>query len=269
MQQELDKIKDELKLRNYSGKTIKSYLLCLKYYFIFNKDHKKLDENNIKKFLLELKTKNKSPQTINLYLNAIKYYYRDILKLNKKIDIKFSKRNLKLPVVLSKSEIIKIINSIYNKKHKLIIFLAYSSGLRVSEVVNLKVKDIDLENLVIHIKSSKGRKDRITVLSGKIKKPLSKLIVLKDKNDLVFETERDGKYSTRTLQKIFSNALSKSNIKKDATFHSLRHSFATHLLENGTDIRYVQELLGHNSIRTTQIYTHVMSPNIRNIRSPL
>lgn len=269
MQRELKNIKDELSIRNYSNKTIKSYLLCLKYYFKYNPDYKKLDEDNVRSFLLALKSKNKSPQTINLYLNAIKYYYKNILKNYKKIDIKFSKRNLKLPIVLSKNEVIKIINNIKNKKHKLIIFLAYSSGLRVSEVVDLQIKDIDFENYLIHIKNAKGKKDRITVLSAKITKPLSQLITLKNKNDLVFETERGGKYSTRTLQKIFSNALIKSEIKKDATFHSLRHSFATHLLENGTDIRYVQELLGHNNIRTTQIYTHVTNPSIKNIKSPL
>lgn len=191
------------------------------------------------------------------------------LKNHTKIDIRFSKRNLKLPVILSKNEIIGILNNIKNKKHKLILFLAYSSGLRVSELRDMHVKDVDLENLVIHIKNAKGKKDRITVLSEKIVKPLSQLISFKDKNDIVFETERGGKYSTRTLQKIFSDNLKKSGIKKDATFHSLRHSFATHLLENGTDIRYVQELLGHNNIRTTQIYTYVTNPNIRNIKSPL
>lgn len=269
MQQELEKIKDELRLRNYSNKTIKSYLLCLKYYFKSNPNYKTLNEVGIKRFLLDLKAKNKSPQTINLYLNAIKYYYRDVLKISKKINIKFSKRNLKLPVVLSKKEIIKILECVKNKKHKLIIFITYSSGLRVSEVINLKVKDIDLENLFIHIKNSKGKKDRITVLSEKIIIDLKKLICLKNKNEFVFETERGGKYSTRTLQKIFSDGLKKSDIKKEATFHSLRHSFATHLLENGTDIRYVQELLGHKNIRTTQIYTHVTNPNIRNIKSPL
>lgn len=269
MQKELDKIKDELCLRNYSQKTIKSYLLCLKVYFNYNHNYKKMDRENIKNFLLKLKTNHKSPQTINLYLNSIKYYYRDILKYSKKIDIKFTKRNLKLPIVLSKDEVVEIVDNIKNKKHKLIIALAYSSGLRVSEIKNLRVKDVDINHFTIHIKNAKGRKDRITVLSKKIVKLLSKLICLKDKSDLVFETERGGKYSTRTLQKIFSDALKKSKIKKDATFHTLRHSFATHLLENGTDIRYVQELLGHNNIRTTQIYTHVTNPNICNIKSPL
>ncbi len=269
MQEELNKVKFELEIRNYSSKTIKSYLLCLKYYFNYNKNFKYFNENNIKQFLLTLKARNKAPQTINLHLNAIKFYYRDIIHYNTKIDISFAKKTLKIPIVLSKGEIIKIVESIGNKKHQLIIFLSYTAGLRVSETINLRVKDIDLENLTIHIKNAKGKKDRLTIFSEKIKKPLCDLILLKDKNDLVFESERGGKLSERTLQKIFMNALQKSDIKKDATFHSLRHSFATHLLENGTDIRYVQELLGHANIRTTQIYTKVTNPSIRNIKSPL
>ena len=158
---------------------------------------------------------------------------------------------------------------IENPKHKLIIALSYTAGLRVSEAVNLKVKDINLDELTIHIKNAKGKKDRLTIFSEKIKLPLQKLIVLKDKNDYVFESERGGKLSERTAQIIFEKALFKSGIKKEASFHSLRHSFATHLLENGTDVRYVQELLGHANIRTTQIYTHITNPSIKNIKSPL
>jgi len=270
MQEQLDKVKLELEIRNYSQKTIKSYLLCLKYYFNYiGNDYLIINENKIKQFILLLKSRNKAPQTINLYLNSIKFYYREVLKRPNKIDIKYSKKTLKIPVVLSRVEIAKITNLISNRKHKLIILLAYTAGLRVSEVIDLRVKDIDLDGLTIHLKNSKGKKDRLTIFSNKIKPLLQDIIVAKEKDDLVFESERGGKLSVRTVQKIFESALIKSKIKKDATFHSLRHSFATHLLENGVDIRYVQELLGHQNIRTTQIYTHVTNPNIRNIKSPL
>jgi len=158
---------------------------------------------------------------------------------------------------------------ISNQKHKLIIALSYGAGLRISEAQNLKVRDINFSELTIHLKETKGGKDRITVLPQKLKNILHKITVLKNANDFVFESERGGKLSTRTLQKIFENALLKSGVKKPATFHSLRHSFATHLLENGIDVRYVQELLGHANIRTTQIYTHVTNPNLKNIKSPL
>jgi site-specific recombinase XerD len=171
--------------------------------------------------------------------------------------------------VLSKKEIIEILKQIKNPKHKLIIALSYTAGLRVSEVTNLKVMDMNLEELTIHIKDAKGKKDRLTIFSEKIKLPLQKLITLKNKNDFIFESERGGKLSERTVQMIFEKALKRSGIKKDASFHSLRHSFATHLLENGTDVRYVQELLGHQNIRTTQIYTKVTNPSLKNIKSPL
>lgn len=270
MQEILEKLTQELKLRNYSPKTIISYVACVNEYLKYKQvDFFNIDEKNIKNYLLELQEKGKSPQTINLHLNSIKYLYRDVLKKPYKINIKFAKRSQKLPVVLSRVEIERIINSIENRKHKLIIALSYGAGLRISEAQNLRVCDINIDELTIHIKESKGKKDRITVLSQKLLVDLQKLIALKNANELVFESERGGKLSTRSLQKVFESGLEKSGIKKPATFHSLRHSFATHLLENGVDIRYVQELLGHSNIRTTQIYTHVTNPSLRNIKSPL
>lgn len=270
MQEYLEQTKQELKLRNYSKKTIISYLACLKDYFNFKSNNfEKIEEENIKNFLLKKQEKNYSPQTINLYLNAIKFFYREITKNPQKVNLKFAKRSKKLPIVLSREEIKKIIESIKNLKHKLIISLAYGAGLRISEVVNLKVKDINLEELTIHLKDAKGKKDRITIFPEKIRSDIQELIAIKNLNDYLFESERGGKLSERTAQKVFENALRKSDIKKDATFHSLRHSFATHLLENGTDVRYVQELLGHQNIRTTQIYTQVTNPNLKNIKSPL
>jgi site-specific recombinase XerD len=270
MQYYLTKVETELRLRNYSPKTIKSYTSCLKEYFGYKKrDLAKLDEDNIKDFLLKLQDKKLSPQTVNLYLNSIKYFYRDITRCRKNINLKFAKRSQKLPIVLSREEIKKIINSTSNLKHKLIISISYGAGLRISETQNLKARDIDIDQLIINIKESKGKKDRITVLPQRLKGDLQKLIVFKGPNEFVFESERGGKLSTRTLQKIFEKSLAKTGIKKPATFHSLRHSFATHLLENGTDIRYVQELLGHANIRTTQLYTQVTNPKLKNIKSPL
>ena len=191
------------------------------------------------------------------------------MKIPKKINLKFAKRTKKLPIVLSREEIARIIENIINKKHKLLISLSYASGLRVSEVINLKVKDLYFDELIIHIKRTKGDRDRITIFPEKMKNDLNNMIYSRDKNDYVFASERGGKITARTAQKIFEKALKKASIKKDATFHSLRHSFATHLLENGVDVRYVQELLGHRNIRTTQIYTQVTNPSIKNIKSPL
>jgi site-specific recombinase XerD len=270
MQTLLVKTRNELILRGYSQKTIKSYLGCLREYFVFKKrDWSNLDINSIKTYLLIKQKKGYAPQTVNLYLNAIKFFYRKVLKKPTIINLKFAKRSRKLPVVLSRKEIKQIITIPSNSKHRLILSLAYGAGLRVSEIVDLKVKDLDLDELTIHIKLAKGRKDRITILPGKLKSHLQNLIAGKNKNDFVFESERGGKLTTRTAQKVFAAALKKSRINKEATFHSMRHSFATHLLENGIDVRYVQELLGHKSIRTTQVYTKVTNPKLKNIKSPL
>ena len=191
------------------------------------------------------------------------------MKDPQKIDLKFAKRSKKLPVVLSHAEIEKIIEATDNTKYRLMISLGYACGLRVSEVINLKVSNLDIEELVVHIKNAKGKKDRISVLPEKLQNDLRNIIAGKNANDYVFGSNRGGKLTTTSLQKMFRKSIAKTKVKKPATFHSLRHSFATHLLENGIDVRYVQELLGHSNIRTTQIYTQVTNPKLKNIKSPL
>lgn len=265
----LEKIDRELRYRNYSPRTIKAYTTCIKYFLEkINKNPEIINRDEIIDFLLDLQKKNKAPKTINLYKEAIKFFYKEVLKKEKEIDIKLSREAKKLPVVLTKNEILFLIENTSNLKHKLILKLSYSSWLRVSEVIDLKVSDIDLESKTIRIKTGKWNKDRITILSDKLSQDLHTIILYKEKNDYLIESERWWKLTTRSLQNIFSNALKKSWIKKEATFHSLRHSFATHLLENWTDIRHIQELLGHASIKTTQIYTKVTNPNLANITSP-
>jgi site-specific recombinase XerD len=222
----------------------------------------------VEEFLLFKQTKGNSPQTINLALNSVKFLYKEVLRSNDKIDFRCVKKNKKLPVVLSKVEIKKIISKINNSKYRLMVSIGYAGGLRVSEVVNLKVQDVDLKELTIHLKNTKGKKDRITVFPEKLKTDFQNLIAGKKSNNFIFESNRGGKLTTTSLQKVFKKALRETKIKKDATFHSLRHSFATHLLENGVDVRYVQELLGHANIRTTQIYTQVTNPKLKNIKSP-
>jgi site-specific recombinase XerD len=270
MKDQLRKTEQELKIRNYSPKTIRSYLYGLREYFSFKKHNlENLEKENIKKFLLYCSEKNASAQTRNLFLNAIKFYYCNVVQTNQKIDIRSSKKTKSLPVILSRDEVQKIIASLKNIKHKMLLSTAYGGGLRVSEVVSLKVKDLDLSEMTIHIKQAKGKKDRISVLPEKIIDVLRTLTAGKSSDDYVFSSERGGKLTTRTAQKIFKKALKNSDVTKNATFHSLRHSFATHLLENGVDVRYVQELLGHQNIRTTQRYTQVTNPKLKDIKSPL
>lgn len=270
MKKEITATVRELKIRNYSSKTIKSYTSGIQKYFRFKKNNfQQLDIHNIQNFLLSCSDKGLSAKTRDLYLNSIKFYYHNVIKTSKKVDIKSAKQNKSLPVILNRKEITELSEVINNPKHKLIILLAYGAGLRVSEVVNLKVKDVDIDNLTLHIKKAKGKRDRITIIPEKIKDDLKLIINSRDQNEYVFTSERGGNLTTRTAQKIFTNALKKAGIKKETTFHSLRHSFATHLLENGVDIRYVQELLGHQNIRTTQRYTQVTNPKLKNIKSPL
>lgn len=242
----------------------------LKRYFAFKKHNlKSFDEDNIKEFLLNESNKHISASLMNQYINAILFFYREIMGINQKIAISYAKKPQKLPVVLTKREISQLTANTLNKKHRVILQLAYGAGLRVSEVANLRVQDLDFEALRIHISNSKGAKDRISFLPATLVNPLKNLIAGKNSTDYVFESNRGGKLSLRSLQKIFEKALETSNIQKHATFHSLRHSFATHLLEDGIDIRYIQELLGHTNIRTTQRYTKVSRTSIDRIKSPL
>ncbi|MGB2790972.1 MAG: tyrosine-type recombinase/integrase [Candidatus Moraniibacteriota bacterium] len=270
MENILEKTERVLKLRNYSPKTRKAYLFYIKEYVGFSKENGIKDRQKaIEDFLLDKHKRKQSPQTINLALNAVKFLYSEVLKDPQKIDLKFAKRSKKLPIVLSGAEIEKIIEATENTKYKLMISLGYASGLRVSEVVNLKVEDLDIDELIVHIKGAKGKKDRISVLPEKLRNDLRNIIAGKSNDDLVFTSNRGGALTTTSLQKMFRKSLVKAKVNKPATFHSLRHSFATHLLENGTDVRYVQELLGHSNIRTTQIYTQVTNPKLKNIKIPL
>jgi integrase/recombinase XerD len=265
----LEKTDKVLRLRNYSPRTRKAYLQYINNYLIFSKHAGiKNKQKAIENFLLDKHHRKQSPQTINLALNAVKFFYTEVLHDPQKINLKFAKRSKKLPIVLSRSEIERIIQATDNTKYKLMISLGYACGFRVSEVVNLKVADLDIDELVVHIKGAKGKKDRISILPEKLQNDLRNIIAGKNTNDYVFASNRSGKLTTTSLQKMFRKSLATTNINKLATFHSLRHSFATHLLENGTDVRYVQELLGHSNIRTTQTYTQVTNPKLKNIKSP-
>jgi len=266
----LEKIKKIMRLRNYSSKTIKSYSSALlDIYKHFGKSFRELSQNEITDYLYTKKRSGLSSQTISLYMNAVNFVYREVYKISDYIPLKHPKKTKRLPVVLRKDEIISLVNCVKNKKHKLMILLAYSAGLRVSEVVFLRVQDIDCPAMILTVREGKGKKDRVTVLSPKLISDLSKCTIGKNNTDYLFESARGGRLTTSTIQKIFHKALEESSIKKKATFHSLRHSFATHLLEQGTDVRYVQALLGHTNIRTTQLYTQVTNPSIKNIQSPL
>ncbi|MFA7319362.1 MAG: site-specific tyrosine recombinase/integron integrase [Parcubacteria group bacterium] len=264
------KLKQEMKLRKFSPKTIKSYLHyitdLLKY---SNKNPKTVNSDDIRGYLENLADKNSSASTLNGAYSAFKLYFEKILCRHFFANIPRAKCPKRLPETLTKEEVKKILGTIQNVKHKLLLGLMYSSGLRVSEVVNCKVKDLDFESRLLRVRQAKGAKDRMTILSEKMIAVLQRYVKNKDSNDYIFESDRGGKLTERTAQKVFTEALQKSGIKKPATCHSLRHSFATHLLEAGTSIRYIQELLGHARLETTQIYTKVANTNLQTIKSPL
>lgn len=265
----LDIIDREMKLRNYSPKTISAYTRVVKDVFAFyKKPPRNLTPEEIKEFLFAKQKQGLSSQTIALCANALNFLYTNIYKKTDYAKIRQPKQSKSLPVILRREDIKRMIDLTKNFKHRLLLALAYAAGLRVSEVVRVKVRDIDLSGLTVTVRQGKGKKDRLTILAAAMTTDLAKLVVGKQGNDYVFESERGGKLTEATAQKVFYQAMERAGIDKPATFHSLRHSFATHLLENGVDVRYVQELLGHANIRTTQIYTHVTNPAIRNIKSP-
>ncbi|PKK88255.1 MAG: integrase [Candidatus Wallbacteria bacterium HGW-Wallbacteria-1] len=205
----------------------------------------------------------------NMAINAIKFYVKTVQGKHMP-DLSLRPRKTKrLPVVLAKQEVSDIIEKISNKKHKLIISLIYSAGLRISEAVNLQITNIDPIRGIILIAQSKGKKDRQVPLSEKLYSMIEMYLNEFQPKRYLFESTRPGiKYSVKSIQNIFSTACQKAGIEKHATVHTLRHSFATHLLESGTDLRIIQEILGHSSSKTTEIYTHVSTSTISKIRSP-
>jgi len=211
-----------------------------------------------------------STSTLNTAINALKFYYGGVLKKRFAYEIKRPKKDKKLPVVLSQEEVFKILSAVNNIKHKAILMLIYSAGLRVSEVVKLKLEDIDIQRKLIHVEDAKGRKDRYTMLSEVAMETLREYQEKYKPEMWLFAGAKPERHiSTRTVHAIFEQACDKAEILKGVSVHSLRHSFATHLLESGVDLRYIQELLGHKSSKTTEIYTHVSNKDIGKIKSPL
>ncbi len=205
----------------------------------------------------------------NQLINAIKFYYEHVLKRPRQVYyLERPKKEKRLPGVLSLNEVQCLLGKIRNTKHFAIISLIYSSGLRISELINLKISDIDSNRMHVRVVQSKGKKDRMTLLSEKMLNLLREYFKEYKPKYWLFEGQTGGKYSKSSIQKIFQRAKAKAGIRKYATIHTLRHSFATHLLEAGTDLRYIQELLGHGSSKTTEIYTHVSTRKLSGIRSP-
>ena len=263
----------EMQLMNYSSHTIDVYLRSLtnlsNYY---NLPPDQLTLPQIKKYLhYRIEETNCSVSYINQSISAIQILYEKVLERNwEGINISRPRKEVKLPAILTQDEIGRLIKVTTNLKHKSLISLAYSTGMRLNEVRLMKPSDIDAGRLQVKVSNGKGNRQRYTIISDKV------IVLLRDYYKkyrpvrYMFEGLRPGRpMEPNSIRNAFNKGISKAGIKKSVTFHCLRHSFATHLLENGTDVRFVQELLGHQNIRTTQIYTHVMNPALNNITSPL
>ncbi len=252
----LGQVEKELQLRGYSPKTCKTYLWHIKHYICFySKDPMELGEPEIRQYLLHLLGKEKTSHSfVTQAVSSIKFLYKIVLqKAEVTAKLPRPKREQKLPDVLSQQEVTRILESIYNLKHRAILLLVYSAGLRVGEVVRLRMEDIDSDRGLIHVRQGKGRKDRYTLLSQLALEVLRIYFEEYRPRKWLFPGVQPGRHLTeRTVQKIFEQACEKAEIRKDVSVHSLRHSFATHLLEGGTDLRYIQELLGHVSSKTTE-----------------
>jgi integrase/recombinase XerD len=257
----------------YSARTNESYLALLELFFkYFNeKDPLEISMEEVSEFVYDfIVTNGYSASYQNQMISAIKTYYR--ISGKKKIELELierPRRSRALPKVFSKEEVKRILNSTRNTKHKLLLWIIYSCGLRRSEVTNIMLNDLDRDRSILHIREGKGRVDRIVPVSAKVWDKIDEYIDGFHPVKYLFEGQTGGKYSVESVYRVFKEALHKAGIKKDVGVHSLRHSYATHLHETGLDIRYIQELLGHRSTRTTEIYTHVSRRNLIQERSPI
>jgi len=270
----LQVFEQELRIRNYSPKTIKSYTSSLRTFvrFVVPKHPRDLSNQEIRSHLSRmLESGHWSAPSISQLINALRFLYVELYHRPLEIgDIPRPKKEKKLPLVLSQEEVLKLFDSVDNIKHKTLLMLIYSAGLRVGESVRLELRDIDPGRKLIHLRGAKGKKDRYTLLSDVMIRQLDEYQRFYHPEGFLFRgAEGKSHLSERSVEKVFEQALARAGIRKPATVHTLRHSFATHLLEAGTDLRFIQELLGHSSSKTTEIYTHVSKKSLGNIQNPL
>ncbi len=270
---ELSRMVEQLQLENKAKNTIKTYRSQIRMFWQHypKQDPLAITEKEIRGYLLHLvNERHVSISYQNQAINAIKFYYEHILGWTPKgYYVQRPAAEKRLPVVLSKEEVQDLLAVVENLKHKTALAVMYGAGLRVGELLNLKVSNIDSDRMLIYIQKGKGKKDRTTILSGKVLGLLREYYSQYKPQYWLFEGEQDKRYSHRSMQQVFQRAKTAAGILKPGGTHLLRHSFATHLLESGVDLRYIQALLGHESSETTEIYTHVSTKHLREIVSPI
>lgn len=268
-----ERFRQEIILKGYSNSTQKTYMneFAQLLFTLGEKPADALNPEELRSYILYCHTELKlSESTIHSRLNAVKFYYEKVLKREKFfVEIPRPKKHLILPKVLAIADVSRLFEQTTNLKHLVMLKLCYGMGLRVSEIVGLKIPHIDSSRMQVLIECSKGKKDRYVNLPESILVELRTYFKEYKPVKFLFEGQHGGAYSVRSAQKVFHNALVKAGIPKEVGIHSLRHSYATHLVESGVDISFVQKLLGHNDIRTTMLYTHVSALSIQNVKSPL
>ncbi len=271
---EWNKTADLLILKGYSKATQRTYLNELKRFFTDLRHEKAVDftVERISKYLIWCsETLHLTENTIHSRMNALKFYYEQLLKREKFfMDLPRPKKRQQLPKVISEEKILAGIITVENLKHRTLLLLAYSCGLRVSEAVGVQISNIDRDRMQMFIHQGKGKKDRVIPMAISLMPFLDAYLETYKPAKWLFENqERNGPYSSRAAQKVFQDAAERMGLPKSVSFHSLRHSYATHMLENGIDISLIQKLLGHNDIRTTLRYTHVSNRHVKGIENPL
>ena len=263
---------DKLEIKKYANNTVRSYVSLFESFinFYHEKELIHINDEDIRAYLQKLVREDRSNSYINQSLNSIKFYYEMVLGMpNRFYAIDRPRKDVKLPQVLSKEDVLLILEHTNNLKHRCIVGLLYSAGLRRNELVNLKISDIDSKRMLIRVESGKGNKDRYTLLSKQILLDLRAYYLAYKPTKYILEGQYGGQYSAQSIANVVSNAAEKANIRIRVTPHILRHSFATHLLESGVDLRKIQVLLGHSSSKTTEIYTHVATSTFDSIKNPM
>ncbi len=267
----IEKVKREAFRRRLSHRTIMTYLFYIKKFLKFcNKDTLKITKKDVKEYLYSLSGRNVSGNTLNVALNSVKFMVEWVLHKRWYLNIKYSKTPKRLPVFLIKEEVRILLDVIENKKHRLMISLIYSAGLRVSELVHLRVRDFEFSQNYAWVRDGKGGKDRVFIVAKRLKRDIIGWIKEQglSYSSYLFKGNNNVHISTRTVQEIVKNAAKKASIEKNTHPHTLRHSFATHLVENKYDIISVQSLLGHGNAGTTMTYVHATKPRMINVKSP-
>lgn len=273
MDKKIELFRQLLEIKRYSINSIETYTNAFRQFLLHFKgqDVDVLTEKQIEQYInMQVIERKISVSYQKQLVASIKFWYTGVLGKKMLLDYLYPDRSeFKIPKVFSQEDIKKMLDACENIKHRAMLATIYSCGLRLSELINLQIKDIDSSSMTVTVRRSKGNRDRVVVLSEKLLLLLREYFVEYKPKAYLFEGQSGGKYSERSVQKVLKQAISKAKINKDGSVHTLRHSYATHLVEQGTDIRFVQELLGHKSIKTTLIYTHLTDATKRKIKSPL